>query len=145
MKKPINPKVPRTRNHGTLTDSMFWGMVRSGLRRTFRFWKPATAALNAAKIAWPGPRGRKWGYRCAVCGGTFLRKEVQIDHKEPCGTLTDYAHVPDFLRKLTPESPESFQVLCKGKCHQSKTNAERVIPRARPSEPSVAVPSSPRL
>jgi hypothetical protein len=122
-----NPKVPRTRNLASLTEAGFWGMVRSGLRRTFRYWKPALAALRMSRVDWPGPHGRQYGYRCAGCGKIFSRKEVEIDHKLGAGSLTDYAHVGEFLRRLTPETPEDFQVLCKGKgsCHQMKTNSER--------------------
>jgi hypothetical protein len=73
-----------------------------------------------------GPRGRKWLFRCEGCGALFLRKDVQIDHRIPCGSLTDYAHVGDFLRRLCcPNRPTHYAVLCKEKCHQEKTNAER--------------------
>lgn len=117
-------RVARTRNAGTWTEAQFWGALRSGLRRTFRWWKPALAALHAARMACKGPRGQKWAYVCAGCGGRFLRKQVQIDHVVPCGTLTDYGHVGEFLRRLTPEAREAFKVRCK-KCHQQKTNQER--------------------
>ena len=118
-------KVARTRNLGTMTEAMFWGKVRSELRRAFRWWKPALEALKRQRIASKGPRGRKWLYRCEGCGKLFLRSAVQIDHRIPCGTLTDYAHVGEFLRRLCPESPDDFRILCRKVCHQQKTNAER--------------------
>jgi len=122
-------RVERTRNAGTLSEAGYWGYVRSSLRRAFRFWKPAVIALKRAQVPMKGPRGRKWAYLCAGCGKLYLRNQVQIDHKEPAGALTDYAHVGDFLRRLTPESPDAYQVLCTGEgtsgCHDAKTARER--------------------
>jgi hypothetical protein len=46
---PRKARVPRTRNAGRWTEAQFWGALRSGLRRTFRYWRPATLALDAAK------------------------------------------------------------------------------------------------
>lgn len=124
-KAPKRQRVAKTRNGATLTEAAFWGMVRSGLRRTFRFWKPALAALKAARVPFRGPRRQKWAFLCADCQKLFLRRQVQIDHVVPVGALRDYAHVGEFLRRLTPERPEDFACRCK-KCHQTKTNAERV-------------------
>jgi hypothetical protein len=77
----------------------------------------------AARIACRGPRGQKWVYLCAGCGKTHLRKNVHIDHREPCGALTSLDHLPGFLARLTPEDPAAYQVLCL-RCHQTKTNQE---------------------
>jgi hypothetical protein len=123
-KRPRVSKVPRTRNGGTLTEAAFWGMVRSGLRRTFRWWKPALAALHAARVPYRGPRGQKWAYVCCDCKRLFLRKQVQIDHVEPAGQLTSYEHVGEFLRRLCAEPVSAYACRCK-RCHQVKTNAER--------------------
>lgn len=125
--KPVKAKkrrVERTRNAGTWTEAHYWGVLRSGLRRLFRFWKPAVNALNAARVPHSGPRGQRWAYVCADCKKLFLRKDVQIDHVEPVGKLLDYADVGDFLRRLTPEDPEAFRTLCKT-CHLKKTKTER--------------------
>lgn len=125
-KRPRVSRVAKTRNGATLTEAAFWGMVRSGLRRTFRWWKPALAALKAARVPFRGPRGQRWAFLCADCQKLFLRRQVQIDHIVPVGALTDYAHVGEFLRRLTTERPEDFACRCR-KCHQKKTNAERGI------------------
>jgi len=117
-------RVPLVRNGGTWSEARYWQAVRSALRRGFRFWRPAKLALEAARIAAKGPRGRKWLYLCAACGKFHLRKHVEIDHREPCGALTKLEHIPDFLRRLTPENPKAYQVLCV-RCHPKKTRAER--------------------
>lgn len=126
--KPKASRVPKPRNGGKWSEAAFWGHLRSGLRRTFRFWKPAVDALHAARVPCSGPRGRKWAFRCAGCGKFFLRKQVQIDHVNPAGELRCFTDVASFIERLTPESPASFQILCTDKCHQSKTNRERSTP-----------------
>lgn len=127
--KKNRQRVARTRNGGTWTEKEFYVRLRSALRRTFRFWKPAVMALHAARIPMKGPRGQKHGYICASCGKPHPRKSVQIDHRIPCGTLTSLEHLPGFVERLTPESPDAFQVLCET-CHQAKTakdKAERAL------------------
>jgi hypothetical protein len=134
-------RVPLVRNGGAWSEAKYWGTLRSHLRRAFRFWKPAVAALHAARIASKGPRGRKWLFLCADCKKLFPRKGVQIDHVEPCGTLTSFDHLPDFIRRLTPEDPNAYAVRCTA-CHQKKTNAERSTGAGRECR-KPAVPSIP--
>jgi hypothetical protein len=66
----------------------------------------------------------KWEYQCAHCKEWFPRKEVNIDHIIPCGSLMTLEDVPAFIRNMTPENVDAYQILCK-KHHQEKTNAER--------------------
>lgn len=126
VKKPIvqlpkKGRVEKTRNGGTITEAAYWQMLRSGLRRTFRWWKPAIMALNQSRIAMKGPRGQKWAYLCVKCQKLYLRKSVQIDHIEECGSLRSYEDISGFIQRLTPESSTAFQLLCK-ECHTTKTN-----------------------
>jgi 5-methylcytosine-specific restriction endonuclease McrA len=122
--KKKSQRVARTRNGGTWTEAEYYVRLRSALRRTFRFWRPAIMALQAARIPMKGPRGQKHAYICASCGKPHPRKAVQIDHRVPCGTLTSLEHLPAFVAKLTPESPDAFQVLCDA-CHQAKTAKDK--------------------
>lgn len=122
--QPRKGRVARTRNAGTMTEAAFWSMLRSGLRRSFRYWKPAAAALAASKRDHPGPRGQRFAYVCASCKQLHKRTNVQIDHCTPCGALTSYEHLPSFVRNLTAEGPDAYQVLCKF-CHNLKTKSER--------------------
>jgi len=137
-KSPNRRRVPLVRNAGTWSEAKYWGTLRSGLRRLFRFWRPAQDALRAARVSWPGRRGRKHGYRCSGCGELFMRRQVHVDHIEPCGALTSLEHVADFIRRLTAEEPGAFQVLCIAKCHRSKTKAELTPDR------SAFAPAGPR-
>jgi len=115
------PRVPKTRNAGTMTEAAYFGFIRSSLRRAFRFWKPITKCKNDARR--PVKKGRqKWEYQCNACKGWFKGSETQVDHIIPIGTLKCYNDLPGFVERLTAE--DGYQLLCKG-CHQEKTNAER--------------------
>jgi hypothetical protein len=105
-------RTPRTRNGGAWTEAHYWGRLRSALRQTFRWWGPAKQALQAAK------HGR--AYRCARCLRLHPRKEIEIDHRVPCGSLRCLEDLPGFVARLTPEDPAAFQILCKP-CHAGKT------------------------
>lgn len=118
-------RVPRTHNAGTWTTAQYWQAIRSCLRRLSRFWKPAQAALIVARFPCKGPNGQKWAYLCHDCKKPFPRKQVQIDHVVPCGTLTDFEHVGEFIRRLTPEEAGAYAIRCIA-CHGKKTEAERV-------------------
>ena len=68
-----------------------------------------------------GNRRQKWEYQCHSCGGWFMGKDVQVDHREPCGQLKSYDDLPGFVERLLCEA-DKLQVLCVT-CHRSKTNA----------------------
>lgn len=115
----------RTRNGGTITEAAYWGGLRSALRRHYRYWKPAIQALKQAERPSKSKNKRlKYEYQCAKCKQWFPRKDVQIDHVTPCGSLKGPDDIAGFLERLTPESPEAYQVLDK-KCHKIKTQEER--------------------
>lgn len=110
-------RVARTRNGGAWSEARFWSHLRSSLRLAFRWWKPAMTALKRAKV------GKL--YLCAGCGKLFPRKQVQVDHTVAAGALSRPEDIAGFLARLTPEDPDAFKVLCRARCHQAKTNAER--------------------
>jgi 5-methylcytosine-specific restriction endonuclease McrA len=115
-------RVERTRNAGTWTEAQYWGRLRSALRNTFRYWKPAAIALKRAK------RGNM--FICAACGAACKREGVEVDHITPCGQLTRPEHIAGFLERLTPEDPAAYQVLCK-ECHSVKTQMDLQYRRTR--------------
>lgn len=125
-KKPLKIRVPRTRNSGTMTESMFWGGIRSALRQKSRWWKPMADAKLKARVKYIGPnKRRKWAYVCANCKGTFLESEIHIDHIIPAGTLRKSEDLPGFVDRLFCEV-DGFQILCET-CHHKKTQYERKI------------------
>jgi len=127
-KKKINKRkstVEKTRNAGTLTESQFWSKIRSALRSAFRFWKPMSIALERASRPYKGTNKRvKKEYQCAICKEWFQRKNVEIDHIVPCGSLKNYEDIKTFIENLTVEDPNAYQILCKTH-HKEKTLQER--------------------
>lgn len=117
-----------THNAKTWTTAKYWGGVRSALRKLYRFqWVPAKMALERARRRYVGPNKlQKWEFRCAKCGAFFLRKDVELDHLVPCGSLRCAADIGPFLERLHAESPDSYQVICKP-CHLIKTGEERAL------------------
>lgn len=112
-------------NGGTWTKAQYWSAIRSALRSKMRWWKPANEALLASRRPYKGPNKlQKWEHLCAHCGQWHIRKNVAIDHIVPCGSLNGPEDLAPFLERLTPESPDAYQVLCK-ECHNVKTQEER--------------------
>jgi 5-methylcytosine-specific restriction endonuclease McrA len=123
-KKVRNPRVPRTRNHFTMTESAFWGMIRSALRRRTIMWKPVAEAKLLARRRYKGTnKRRKWEYQCAECKNWFHDKETAVDHKVPAGTLKCSADLALFIDNLFCEV-DGLQLLC-NECHDKKTLKER--------------------
>ncbi len=119
------PRVPRTRNDGTMTEAQFWGWIRSSLRRMSQRWKPIYGILKDSKRAVTAADRAKWGNRikfvhqCSRCKGWFPKKLVEVDHKIDCGSLKNYNDLPGFVERLLCER-EGLQLLCHD-CHQNKT------------------------
>lgn len=133
-------KVVRNRNGGTWSEARFFQAIRSALRGVFKFWVPAKEVLMAARVPWPGPRGRKWGFVCERCQTLNLRDQVEIDHVQPAGACRSLAELADFIANLTPEHPAAFQVLCLD-CHRQKTDKE--AKRRREARRAVSVAPGP--
>lgn len=118
------PRVVRTRNAGTMTESGFWSFIRSALRQKSRFWKPILQAKLAARRVYKGPNKRqKFEYQCNECKNWFPEKHINVDHINPAGSLSCSADLPGFVDRLFCEQ-DNLQVLCE-KCHDKKTKAEK--------------------
>ena len=114
-----------TRNANTLTESEFWGKIRSALRAASRYWKPALLAVEKHTRPYKGKDKRiKSEVQCQMCFSWVPKSQIHKDHIKTCGTLTCEDDVVLFIRNLFLEDVEGFQPLCK-QCHKDKTNQER--------------------
>ena len=129
-KKVVKSRVEKTRNHFTMTESAFWGMIRATLRSKSRFWIPIQAVKKLARRPVKNKGLQKWEYKCAECSGWFMEKEVAVDHVVSCGTLTCGKDIEGFIERLFVEATgNKLQVLCNKRldgvisCHKKKTDA----------------------
>lgn len=122
-KKIVKSKIPKTRNNATMTESAFWGWIRSGLRQKSRWWKPISEAKKKAQRAYKGPnKRRKWEYKCASCQKYYNGDEIQVDHIIPVGTLKSSDDLKGFVERLFCEV-DQLQVLCSS-CHDKKSKID---------------------
>jgi 5-methylcytosine-specific restriction endonuclease McrA len=119
-------RVVKNRNAGTMSESMFWSFIRSGLRQKSRWWKPITECKLRARRPYTGPLKRqKFEYQCNSCKNWYPEKKINVDHIHPAGTLTCANDLPGFVERLFCEQ-ENLQVLCQD-CHNEKTQKEKSL------------------
>ena len=118
--KPKKKKVPKTRNHGTLTESAFWSFIRSSLRQKSRWWKPIQECKKQARRKSQSENKRlKWEFQCNICKNWFSEKLIKVDHIKPVGTLKCANDLPLFVENLFCEI-SNLQCAC-DPCHNEKT------------------------
>lgn len=120
-------RVPKTRNSSTMTESAFWGWIRSTLRRASMRWKPISEAKNKHRRKKPVnvPGRHSFEYQCNACKEWMPEKVgktklIEVDHIVEAGSLRCADDLPEFVSRLFCEV-DGLQVLCK-KCHQNKTH-----------------------
>ena len=125
VKKKRRVLTKRTRNNGSFTEAMFWGMIRSTLRNKSRWWKPIAQCKADARRKYSGPNKRqRWEYQCAKCKKWWSEKNINVDHILPAGSLQCANDLPGFVERLFIEV-EGLQVLCVS-CHDAKTKKEKM-------------------
>lgn len=124
-KKPKKAKVVKTRNNASMTESAFFGWLRSRLRRLSIYWKPIQQVKQEAKVPYIGPNNRrKFSYVCGHCGNTVSDKECAVHHKIPAGTLKSFNDLPGFCERLFVE--KEFLILLCDTCHTKEHEKEKL-------------------
>ena len=104
---------------GTMSNSGFFGFIRSALRQKSRFFKSINNCRLNNRIPYKGPnKRRKWTYICQECKGEFDSKDVQVHHVIPVGTLTCFEDLPKFVENLFCNS-DKLKLVCT-KCHNKE-------------------------
>lgn len=113
-------KAIKVRNNGTMTESAFWGFIRSSLRKRTIVWKPIQQAKILARRPYTGGLGRfKWEYKCAKCGFYFHEPQIEVDHIVEAGSLKSAEDLKGFVERLFCEV-DGLAILCR-ECHNNKT------------------------
>jgi hypothetical protein len=103
---------------------MHIGKIRSALRNLSRWWKPFAIALKAASHTSYVGRAKRVMYLCASCNKFHGRKNVEVNHMIPLGSLKSYDDLPGFCERLFVEDTSLLEVLCK-ECHKEETARQR--------------------
>jgi len=114
MKKP-----KKVKSH----EEILKAFIIASLRRASYRWPPRNQAMTDARLS----RGI---YKCASCQGTFSKKDIQLDHKDPIIPVTGWDGWEGFINRLFCKA-EGYQVVCSS-CHSVKTlveNTERKMNR----------------
>ena len=117
----------RLYNGGEWTSARFNNFIRSALRSASIRWGPTNKARKAAEM------GRKINertgrlamhYLCNHCQGSFVARDVQVDHISPVVSAIDgFVDWNTYIDRMFCEQ-DGYQVLCK-ECHNKKTAEER--------------------
>lgn len=109
-------KVEKPFADGTMSNSAFFGMIRSALRNKSRFYYSIRVARERARVPYTGiNKKRKWMYKCEVCNGLYSDKETNIHHRLECGTLASFEDLPGFVERLFCSS-DGLMCVCDS-CH----------------------------
>jgi len=109
---------------GTMSNSQFFGMIRSCLRQKSRWWHSIKVCRDKCKIPYKGVnKRRKFSYICELCKGEFDAKNINIHHTIECGTLTCFEDIAGFAERLFCDS-NLLQCICT-KCHDGIHNKNK--------------------
>lgn len=113
----------------TWTEGRLKGFIISTLRSGMRRYPPKYITLNEAKVGKRvNPKSKRSAeyYKCAGCGGEFVKTDVQVDHRIPVvDPLEGFKDWDEYIKRLFCE-PDNLQVLCRS-CHLSKTKTEKKL------------------
>lgn len=116
-KKIKKSRVEKPFNNNTMSNSMFFGWLRSRLRRMSMIgWKPVSAVRKDAQVPYKGDnKRRKYSYICSECKKEVDGKSCAVHHKVPAGSLKSFEDLADFCRRLFVE--KSGLILLCNSCH----------------------------
>jgi len=113
----------------TWTEGHVRGFIQAVLRRAFSKWPPKYLTLKEAYVAKKINKatGRMaMHYRCNICEGHFLAKDIQIDHIIPVVDVKKgFVDWNEYIVRLFC-SASNLQAVCV-KCHKAKTAKENKL------------------
>lgn len=116
-KKVVKHRIPRTHDNATKTKSEFFGKFRSAIRKIWMYSGIRRAVLARQRIA-PNK------YLCEHCSKLFKSIDVEVNHKEQCGSLSSFEDFTPFVSRMFNEDLSNYEVLCKD-CHKVITNEQK--------------------
>jgi 5-methylcytosine-specific restriction endonuclease McrA len=120
----MGKKTPPFSEYEKWTEAKFFGWIRGSLRKAYTRWPPKFETIDNAKRKSKSKNKRlSFEFQCAECTKWYGRRDVEVDHIIPCGSLKCWADIPLFAKNLFV-SADKLRVVCKP-CHLKKTAADR--------------------
>lgn len=112
---------------GRSSQAAMVSMVRSAIRQSW-MKSPTKLAYLYSKIEpdMDDTNRRKWKVQCECCKEYFKISEVEIDHRHGNHTFTAPEDFLNYFEKILMVGFDDLSVLCKDKCHATKTLSERL-------------------
>lgn len=116
--------------------------LRACIRKAWQFHpiKRLYKESMVRRIKNPRPNPRKGfeyvrGYVCEICGGEFVEKDIEVDHKMGNNKFTNINSFHEYTTNILHIAPEDIQILCsypdtdvrsrvRHSCHKIKSYAE---------------------
>lgn len=118
--KQIDPETGKSDEYKTVLT------VRSAIRKAWMRSPTKLAYLTSKTIADMDDSTRtKWKIQCECCGDWFKLNEVEVDHVEGNHTFNKVSDFENYFNKILMVGFEGLQILCKDKCHATKSYMEK--------------------
>ena len=109
------------------TEGRLRGFIVNTLRSGMRRYPPKYETLNDAKVGKrvnPKTKRSAEYYKCSGCGGEFVKKDIEVDHRIPViDPQKGFQGWDEYITRLFCDK-SNLQALCRS-CHKQKTRNER--------------------
>lgn len=118
--KQIDPETGKSDEYKTVLT------VRSAIRKAW-MRSPTKLAYLASKTVpdMDDSTRTKWKIQCECCGDWFKLGDVETDHIEGNHTFNKVSDFENYFNKILMVGFDGLQILCKDKCHATKSYMEK--------------------
>ncbi|QIS79318.1 HNH endonuclease [Pantoea phage vB_PagM_SSEM1] len=108
------------------TEAKFTAWLQSALRGVWAKHPSKLTLLQKKRVALKVGTSKKpiFHVQCEHCHKLFKLKEIEVNHKNKCGGLSDLTKLNEFVHNLLLVQPEDLELLCHD-CHGIVTYMER--------------------
>lgn len=108
------------------TEAKFTSWLHSALRTIWSKHPSKLSLIQMKRVTLKTGTLKKPIYhvQCFHCHKLFKLKDIEVNHKNKCGGLSDLSKLNEFVKNLLLVQPEDLELLCKD-CHAIVTYMER--------------------
>lgn len=108
------------------TEAKFVAWLQSALRSVWAKHPSKLTLLQRKRIPLKTGGSKKpiFHVQCEHCKQLFKLRDIEVNHKNKCGGLSDLSKLDNFVRNLLLVQPEDLELLCHD-CHGIVTYMER--------------------